>query len=111
MINETILDEIKNIIEAEEDVPPKVARRLLLVLSSATFEQLLIMNGRVKKVEAAVVTLDKKWNRYPSLLWLLRHKTRITVVVIVIIFCLLSLLWIPEFREAIMNWLNLPSLI
>ncbi len=110
MISDTILDEIKSIIENGEDVSPKVARRLLLMISSATFEQLLVMNGRVKKVEAATETLDKVHKKYPSLLWLLRHKTKITVVVIVIMFCALSILWIPEFREIILEYLNLPPL-
>lgn len=108
---DSVLDEIKNIIDNGEDVSPKVARRLLLAVSLKTHEQIVIMNGRVKKVEAATEKLDEKLKRYPSLLWLLRHKTKITVAVILVVFCILSIFWVSGFRAPILTWLGLPPLI
>ena len=102
-----ILEEIRIIIENGEEVPAKTARRLLLALSWKTHTELQHINGRLKKVEKAA----EEWTRYPTLLWLLRHKTKNTVAVIIVVFVLLSAFYVSGIRAPIMEFLGLPPLI
>lgn len=45
---------------------------------------------------------------YPSLMWLLRHRTKETVAWIVAIFVLLSVWFVSGFRQPLLDWLGLP---
>jgi hypothetical protein len=81
---DAVITEVKGILKNGNDVPPEVARRLLLTISVANHEcnretvmEVRKINGRLKKVEKAA----DDWRKHPSLLWLLRFKTKITVSV------------------------------
>jgi len=102
-----LVQEYKEMLKSGEDIPIKVSRRFQLAISIDTHDEVKKINGRLKKVEA--VAEDVK--EYPSLLWLLRHKTKQMVAVILIILAMLSLIYIPELRAPILEWLGLPPLI
>lgn len=109
-----VIAEVKDILKNGDDVPADIARRLLLTLSVANHEcnretvsEVRKINGRLKKVEEAVAD----WRKHPSILWLLHHKTKTTVSVIVVVFVLLSAFYVSGIRTLIMEWLGLPPLI
>jgi hypothetical protein len=111
---DSVITEVKGILKNGDNVPAEVARRLLLTISVANHEcnretvsEVRKINGRLKKVEEAV----DDWRKHPSLLWLLHHKTKITVSVIVVVFALLSAFYVSGIRAVIMEWLGLPPLI
>lgn len=99
--------EFKALLENGDVLDPDAARRLLLALSMDTHEEVKLINGRLKKVEAVAEDVEE----YPSLLWLLRHKTKQMVAVILIILAILSLIYIPELRGPVLEWLGLPPLL
>jgi hypothetical protein len=99
--------EFKALLENGNILDPDAARRLLLALSIDTHDEVKRINGRLKKVEAVAEDVEE----YPSLLWLLRHKTKQMVAIILIILAILSLVYVPELRGPIMEWLGLPPLI
>jgi len=99
--------EFKALLENGNILDPDATRRLLLALSIDTHNEVKHINGRLKKVEAVAEDVEE----YPSLLWLLRHKTKQMVVVILIILAILSLIYIPELRGPILEWLGLPPLL
>jgi hypothetical protein len=101
-----LIEEFKTLLENGEDISPKAERRMLLALSIDTHTEVKTINGRLKKVEAAV----EESERHPSLLWLLRFRTKKTVVIIATVFVLLSLFYISGTRMPILELLGLPSL-
>ena len=103
----SLIEEFKTLLEDGEDISPKASRRMLLALSIDTHTEVKTINGRLKKVEAAVEENKKP----PSLLWLLRFKTKKTVVVIATVFALLSLIYISGIRAPIFELLGLPPLV
>ena len=111
LILSPVVEEIKQLLENGDKISPEVARRLQLALSLETLNKINEINGTVKKVKAAVDENTKIIKDYPSLLWLLRHKTKTTITIIFIIFCLLSALYISGIRVPIMEWLGLPPLL
>ncbi len=102
-----IIEELKELLEKGDEISPKVARKLQLAISLDTHMEVKKINGRLKKVEAVTKTAED----YPSLLWLLRFKTKKTVATIVVVFVVLSILYVSGLRESIFAWLGLPSLI
>ena len=102
-----LIEEFKTLLENGEDISPKAERRMLLALSIDTHTEVKTINGRLKKVEAAV----EENKKHPSLLWLLRFKTKRTVAIIVTVFTILSLLYISGTRAPIFELLGLSPLI
>lgn len=102
-----LIEQFKDLIQNEDDISPDAARKVLLAISIDTHTEVKKINGRLKKVEK--VTED--YLLYPSLTWLLRHKTKTTVATITIVFVILSLLYISGLRAPIMEWLGLPPLL
>jgi len=102
-----LIGEFKTLLEDGEDISPDASRRMLLALSIDTHTEVKTINGRLKKVEAAV----EENKKHPSLLWLLRFKTKRTVAMIVTVFALLSLLYVAGTKAPILDLLGVPSLI
>lgn len=105
-----IVKEVESLLKTDK-IDPEVARRLQLSISLENHTELLKINGRLKKVE----TVAEDWEENPSLLWLLRFKTKKTVIVIVstllVGFLVFELLWHYGLMPNILDWLNLPSVI
>jgi len=106
-----LIEEFKFLLENGDKIPPEAARRVLLALSIDTNLEVKKINGRLKKVETAVEELKKDWKEHPSLLWLLRFKTKQTVGIIILVFGLLSVLYISGLRVPVLEWLGLPPLL
>ena len=102
-----LVKEYKEMLKNSEDIPIEISRRIQLAISIDTHDEVKKINGRLKKVEAVADDVEE----YPSLLWLLRHKTKQMVTIILIILAMLSLVYLPELRGPIMEWLGLPPLI
>lgn len=71
--------------------------------------------ARMEKMETAQNELIKACHEIqrisrenPSLLWMLRFRTRETVLVIIMIFIFLSLWWVSGWRQPVLEWLGLP---
>jgi len=105
-----IVKEVESLLKTEK-IDPEVARRLQLSISLENHTELLKINGRLKKVEKVA----DDWEKNPSLIWLLRFRTKKTVTVIVsgllIGFIAFELLWEYGLMPKILEWLNLPPLI
>ncbi len=99
-----LIEEFKTLLEDGEDISPKASHRMQLALSIDTHTEVKRINGRLKKVEASVTESEK----HPSLLWLLRFKTKRTIAVIVTVFALLSLLYLAGPKEPVMGLFGLP---
>jgi methyl coenzyme M reductase beta subunit len=74
------------------------------------------MEERLTKMEEAqraqtklLEELKKHLLENPSLLWLLRYRTRKTVFWIVVVFIILSLWWISGWRQPILEFFGLPA--
>lgn len=102
-----IIEAIESVLKDGSKVDPETATRLQLGISLENNKELLKINGRLKKVEEAA----EEWEKNPSLLWLLRFKTKKTVTAILVIFVLLSMLYISGIRGPIFELLGLPPLI
>ena len=100
----SLIEEFKVLLEDGEDISPKASRRMQLALSIDTHTEVKRINGRLKKVEAAV----EEGQKHPSLLWLLRFKTKRTIAVIVTVFALLSLLYLAGPKEPVLGLFGLP---
>lgn len=105
-----IVKEVESLLKTEK-IDPEVARRLQLSISLENHTELLKINGRLKKVEEVA----EDWEKNPSLIWLLRFKTKKTVTVIVggllIGFTAFEILWEYGLMPKILEWLTLPPLI
>ena len=105
-----IVKEVESLLKTKK-IDPEMARRLQLSISLENLTELLKINGRLKKVEKAA----EDWEENPSLMWLLRFKTKKTVTVIVsgllIGFITFELLWDYGLMPKLIEWLNLPPLI
>lgn len=102
-----IIEAIESVLNNGTKLDPEHAQRLQLGISLENNKELLKINGRLKKVEEAA----EDWEKNPSLLWLLRFRTKKTVSVILVVFVLLSMLYISGIREPIFELLGLPPLI
>lgn len=102
-----IIEAIEEVLKDGNKIDPEAASRLQLGISLENNKELLKINGRLKKVEEAA----EDWEKNPSLLWLLRFRTKKTVTVIVTIFILLSMLYISGIRGPILELIGLPPLI
>jgi hypothetical protein len=57
----------------------------------------------------AVEQLEAHVRMHPSLVYLLRFRTRETVAALILLFMLLSLWYVSGFRRPILEWLGLPA--
>lgn len=108
--NNKIVTEVESLLKTDK-IDPEVARRLQLSISLENHTELLKINGRLKKVEEVA----EDWERNPSLVWLLRFKTKKTVTVIIstllAAFLAFELLWHYGLMPKILEWLHLPPVI
>lgn len=92
--------------------------RLGLIVRVHDLEQQMVSNSRrledLDGVKQNIDSIEKKVDRvlelnqqHPTILYLLRYDTRKTVAWILIIFAILSLLWVSELREALLSLLGI----
>lgn len=92
--------------------------RLGLIVRVHDLEQQMVSNSRrledLDGVKQNINSIEKKVDRvlelnqqHPTILYLLRYDTRKTVAWILIIFAILSLLWVSELREALLSLLGI----
>lgn len=103
---DSIIKEVKKLIENKDALDPDVARRLQLAISIDTHTEVKKINGRLKKVEKAA----KTWEDHPTLLWLLRYKTKTTVAVILGILAVFGLLYASGLIPFLFECVGLPPL-
>ena len=72
-------------------------------LDTLALEVRAISAGRRRLLEVSETV-----RRYPSITWLLNHKTRQTITVIVVVFVILSLWFVSGFRAPLLTYLGLP---
>ena len=104
-----IIEELKSSLANGDQLKSMSQRRLSrwqLILMLDTHQEVSKINGRLKKVEEAAAD----WKRYPSITWLLRHRTKGTIAVIATIFTLTTMLYVSGIRVPILEWLGLPPL-
>ena len=66
------------------------------------------LKAKVDELVAHCIEIQRISRENPSLLWLLRFRTKETTIVIITIFVVLSLWWISGWRQPILHWLGLP---
>lgn len=77
----------------------------------ATQKAVLDLAQQVKDIldlERRVDALETQMQTNPSLIWLIRFRTRETMFWILVLFFVLSMLFISDFRHPIMQLLGLP---
>jgi len=72
-------------------------------LDTLALEVRAISAGRRRLLEVSETV-----RRYPSLTWLLSHRTKQTATVIVVVFVILSLWFVSGFRAPLLTYLGLP---
>ena len=78
-------------------------------LELAELRQLLGQQARnVDKLAGAMERTEDYLERHPPILYLLRYRTKETVIVITLIFVVLSAWYVSAFRMPILRWLGLP---
>lgn len=102
-----LIESFKRQLEDGNKIDPDAAREMLLAITIDTHNEVKQINGRLKKVEKVVEDVK----RFPSLWWLLRHKTKQTIGITLIVIALTVLIFVPELRAPIMEWLGLPPLL
>ena len=125
MTSHELLETIERLLEAE-GFSQEAVNRLVLALALenrslfeayqkqtyrelAELRELLEKQARnVDRLAGAVERTDEYLERHPTLLYLLRYRTKQTIVVLVLIFVLLSAWTVSEFREPILRWLGFP---
>jgi negative regulator of genetic competence, sporulation and motility len=66
------------------------------------------INERFDALEQKVDTAVRRQSEYPSVTYLLRYRSRDTVVAIIFLFVILSTWFVSGFRQPILEWLGLP---
>lgn len=74
-----------------------------------TLSEIRKVNVRLDTLEDQLSEVLKMQTDHPPLLYLLRFKTRKTIVWLVIIFALLSIIWASDIREAVLSLFGLPG--
>lgn len=126
MTNEDFMESLQDILN-DPDIPQsainKIAIAIALDAKSMVINHRLSCSGELRELQEMVVETSKnvdrladiveKHDRYneqhPSIVYLMRFRTRETIVVIVFIFAILSLWWVSTIRQAILQFLGLPS--
>ena len=110
-----LVEELKRLIE-DDGVSPEAYNRLLLVALISMNEQLIVIQQRLAGLETLeqerTTRLDKLEQMVtdnPSLVWLLRFRTRATLIIILAIFVVLSLWFVSDFRKWLFVLAGLPS--
>ena len=67
-----------------------------------------VVNKRMILLEQRQAEFEYYMREYPSITWLLRHRTKETITFIVFVFVILSLWFVSGFRQPILDWLGLP---
>ena len=109
------MDTIEAVKNMGNQVPPDVRDQLILS-ELISIKQKLATNGeQLRRIEqannerlAAIEQANSDRDEYPSILWLLRHKTWKTSAAIAIVFILLSTIWISSIRAAALERLGWP---
>jgi hypothetical protein len=71
-------------------------------------ERRMAVDRRMILLEQQMAEFEHYMREYPSITWLLRHRTKETITFIVLVFVLLSLWFVSGFRQPILDWLGLP---
>ena len=71
-------------------------------------ELIRAQSENVSRLARAVEGLEGHLRTHPTLLYLLRFRTRETVAVLVLVFLLLSVWYVSGIRQPILKWLGLP---
>ena len=78
-------------------------------LELAELRQLLEQQARnVDKLAGAMERTEDYLERHPPILYLLRYRTKETLIVLVLIFVVLSAWYVSALRMPILRWLGLP---
>jgi hypothetical protein len=123
MTSHELLETIERLLEAE-GFSQEAVNRLVLALALenrslfeayqkqtyrelAELRELLEKQARnVDRLAGAVERTDEYLEQHPTLLYLLRYRTKQTIVILVVIFVVLSAWTVSEFREPILRWLG-----
>ncbi len=109
-MDKALLEAIQDTINDEKELPPDVALRLVLAATVSANQQLdeLIqkvdtvdgrLQARVDDLECRVEEVEETQKQNPSMLWLLRFKTKQTVTVILLTFVVLTVLYFSYGRQ------------
>ena len=106
-----LVKEYKEMLKNGEDIPIEVSRRFQLAISIDTHDEVMKINGRLKKVEAAT----DEYGSQPSLLSLLHTNPKKTTVfiatILILTFLLLEVTWEYGLFPKLIEWFGLPPLI
>lgn len=76
-----------------ETIDPQVLPRVILAVVKESYKDLKCIQDQLNNIDNRVKELEKIRVENPSIIWLLRHRPRETVPVIVGIFTLVGLLY------------------
>jgi methyl coenzyme M reductase beta subunit len=115
---EAKIDELHRVIIGNADHRSSIVSRQMTMERDIkdNSDKIAGMEERLTKMEEAqraqtklLEELKKHLLGNPSLLWLLRYRTRKTVFWIVVVFIILSLWWISGWRQPILEFFGLPA--
>ena len=100
-LGEELLKDIKDIIREPNGLTVEQRDRIFLTTVAVILEQQNILMEKLKPLE----DLEKKVNSVPSLIWAAFEKPRQAVVIGIIIFIVMSALYVKESRDALLAFL------
>lgn len=110
-LTEVLIEELQEQLENGNEIDIKFYRKVSLLLALGTHKEVKTINGRLKKVEAATIELEK----HPSLLRSLHTNTKKTVVIIasilILTFLILEVSWEYGLFPKLIEWFGWPPLI
>ena len=125
MTSNELLDALERLLD-DESVSQETINRLTLALAldnrsrqDAQQEQMAAelaelrrlireQSENVGRLTRVVERTEEHLQTHPTLLYLLRFRTRETVAALVLLFVVLSLWYVSGFRQPILRWLGLP---
>ena len=110
-IKEELLEELKDSLDNGKEIPDKLFKKMSLLIAFDTHTEVKIINGRLKKVEAATAEQE----RQPSFLTLLHSSPKKTVAfiatILILTFLMLEVAWEYGLFPKLIELFGLPPLI
>jgi uncharacterized protein YjaG (DUF416 family) len=110
-LTKALIDELKESLENGNEIDNVFFKKVSLIIALDTHTEVKTINGRLKKVEAVTVEL----NKHPSILRLLHTNTKRTVAFImsllILVFLALEIAWEYGLFPRFVEWFGWPPLM
>ena len=115
MPDSNILQMLEDALQHEE-ISQQMATRLILTTLVGQYTKMNEIEDRLRRIESRqsmfenhLTSVEQHYQDNPSITWLLRYRTRQTIVMIIFIFIILSLWFVSDLRHFLFELAGLPA--